>query len=57
MPTTAHRHAAHAYPRMVTFVDALPKIPSGKVRRETVRAASGSVDDHRGARCEGAPVR
>ena len=27
------RYAAHAYPRMVHFIDALPRTPSGKVQR------------------------
>jgi acetyl-CoA synthetase len=27
------RYAAHAYPRKVHFIDALPKTPSGKVQR------------------------
>ena len=27
------RFAAHAYPRAVHFVDALPRTPSGKVQR------------------------
>jgi acetyl-CoA synthetase len=51
------KYAAHAYPRLVTFVDALPKTPSGKVRREALRAASRPVDDHLAAPREGAPVR
>jgi acetyl-CoA synthetase len=50
------RYAAHAYPRLVTFVDALPKTPSGKVRREALRAAGRAVDHHRAPR-EGAPIR
>ena len=29
--------AAHAYPRNVHYVDALPKTPSGKVQRFVVR--------------------
>jgi acetyl-CoA synthetase len=31
------RYAAHAYPRQVHFVDALPKTPSGKVQRFILR--------------------
>jgi acetyl-CoA synthetase len=31
------RYAAHAYPRRVTFVDTLPKTPSGKVQRAKLR--------------------
>ncbi len=31
------RYAAHAYPRRVHFVDALPKTPSGKVQRFALR--------------------
>lgn len=27
------RYAAHAYPRLITFVDSLPKTPSGKIHR------------------------
>jgi len=30
-------YAAHAYPRLVTFVDTLPKTPSGKVQRAVLR--------------------
>jgi acetyl-CoA synthetase len=33
------RYAAHAYPRLVTFVDSLPKTPSGKIQRAALRAA------------------
>jgi len=51
------RYAAHAYPRRVTFVDALPRTPSGKVRREMLRAAAQRVDDNRAGREEGAPIR
>jgi len=32
------RYAAHAYPRLVTFVDSLPKTPSGKIQRAALRA-------------------
>ncbi|MEV0397915.1 AMP-binding protein [Polymorphospora rubra] len=32
------RFAAHAYPRTVHFVDALPKTPSGKIQRFVLRA-------------------
>jgi acetyl-CoA synthetase len=31
------KFAAHAYPRRVHFVDALPKTPSGKVQRFVLR--------------------
>ncbi|WP_372476597.1 AMP-binding enzyme [Pseudonocardia terrae] len=31
------RYAAHAYPRRVHVVDALPKTPSGKVQRFLLR--------------------
>ena len=31
------RYAAHAYPRMIQYVDGLPKTPSGKIQRFTVR--------------------
>lgn len=31
------RYSAHAYPRVVRFVDALPKTPSGKVQRFVLR--------------------
>ncbi len=31
------KFAAHAYPRTVHFVDALPKTPSGKVQRFLLR--------------------
>jgi acetyl-CoA synthetase len=31
------RYAAHAYPRRVNFIDALPKTPSGKVQRFVLR--------------------
>jgi acetyl-CoA synthetase len=30
-------YAAHAYPRIVRYVDALPKTPSGKIQRFVVR--------------------
>ena len=32
-----NKFAAHAYPRKVHFVDALPKTPSGKVQRYLLR--------------------
>lgn len=32
--------AAHAYPREIVFMDALPKTPSGKVQRFLLRAES-----------------
>jgi acetyl-CoA synthetase len=31
------RYAAHAYPRTVHFIDALPKTPSGKIQRNILR--------------------
>ncbi|QIZ37161.1 AMP-dependent synthetase [Saccharopolyspora sp. ASAGF58] len=31
------RYSAHAYPRLIRFVDALPKTPSGKVQRFKLR--------------------
>jgi acetyl-CoA synthetase len=31
------KYAAHAYPRRVHFVGALPKTPSGKVQRAELR--------------------
>jgi acetyl-CoA synthetase len=31
------KFAAHAYPRRVHYVDALPKTPSGKVQRFILR--------------------
>ncbi|WP_439030610.1 AMP-binding protein [Gordonia terrae] len=34
------RYAAHAYPRIVTFVDTLPKTPSGKIQRVALRTAT-----------------
>lgn len=35
------RYAAHAYPRQVHFVDALPKTPSGKIQRFMLRRTRG----------------
>jgi acetyl-CoA synthetase len=32
------RYAAHAYPRAIHFVDALPKTPSGKIQRHVLRS-------------------
>lgn len=32
------QYSAHAYPRVVHFVDALPKTPSGKIQRHLLRA-------------------
>jgi acetyl-CoA synthetase len=37
------RYAAHAYPRTVTFVNALPKTPSGKVQRYLLRAGHANT--------------
>jgi len=31
------RYAAHAYPRRIHFIDALPKTPSGKTQRYLLR--------------------
>ncbi|WP_046470554.1 AMP-binding protein [Allosalinactinospora lopnorensis] len=39
--TVRTRFASHAYPRRVTFVEQLPKSPSGKIRRSRLRAADG----------------
>ena len=39
------KFAAHAYPRAVHFVDALPKTPSGKIQRFVLRAARASELD------------
>ncbi|MBT2413706.1 AMP-binding protein [Streptomyces sp. ISL-12] len=36
-------HAAHAYPRSVRFVAELPRTPSGKVRRDVLRAVSAAA--------------
>jgi acetyl-CoA synthetase len=41
---TRHRLARHEYPRAVTFVDALPKTPAGKINRQTLRDAQTSED-------------
>jgi acetyl-CoA synthetase len=30
-------YAAHAYPRRIHFIDALPKTPSGKIQRAELR--------------------
>jgi acetyl-CoA synthetase len=38
------RYAAHAYPRLITFADSLPKTPSGKIQRATLRAAARTPD-------------
>ena len=39
-----HRLSAHAYPREIAFVDALPKTPSGKLQRFVLRAQEQSGD-------------
>ncbi len=31
------RYAAHAYPRAIHFLDALPRTPSGKIQRFVLR--------------------
>ena len=36
-------YAAHAYPRTVHFVDALPKTPSGKIQRYVLRESRGAA--------------
>ncbi|GAA2130927.1 AMP-binding protein [Actinomadura napierensis] len=36
------RYAAHAYPRLVTFADSLPKTPSGKIQRAVLRSMTRS---------------
>ncbi|MBS9376486.1 AMP-binding protein [Rhodococcus sp. B50] len=36
------RYGAHAFPRLVTFVDALPKTPSGKIQRVALRSPAGN---------------
>jgi acetyl-CoA synthetase len=38
------RYAAHAYPRLVTFADSLPKTPSGKIQRAALRAMARPSD-------------
>jgi len=35
-------YGAHAYPRRITFVDSLPKTPSGKVQRAVLRGIVGA---------------
>jgi acetyl-CoA synthetase len=38
------RHlAAHAFPREVTFLEALPKTPSGKIQRFVLRQQTSAV--------------
>ena len=39
------RLAAHAYPRLVEFAEALPKTPSGKVQRFLLRRAAAAAAD------------
>ena len=41
------RFSAHAYPREIAFVEALPKTPSGKIQRFKLRelAASNTPSD------------
>lgn len=39
------RYAAHAYPRLVAFVDSLPKTPSGKIQRAALRSAATPTGD------------
>lgn len=36
------RLSAHEYPRVIEFVDELPKTPAGKVNRQALRAAEGA---------------
>jgi acetyl-CoA synthetase len=38
------QYAAHAYPRLVTFVDSLPKTPSGKIQRAALRAKGATTE-------------
>jgi acetyl-CoA synthetase len=38
------RYAAHAYPRRVHVVEALPRTPSGKVQRFVLRERRGAED-------------
>jgi acetyl-CoA synthetase len=40
-------YAAHAYPRVVTFRDALPKTPSGKVQRTLLRQEARADTERR----------
>jgi acetyl-CoA synthetase len=37
------KYAAHAYPRLVSLVDALPKTPSGKIQRAVLRQQSQAL--------------
>jgi acetyl-CoA synthetase len=37
------RYAAHAYPRVVHFVEGLPKTPSGKIQRRLLRQRPGDA--------------
>ncbi|RNL81815.1 AMP-binding protein [Halostreptopolyspora alba] len=39
--TVRTRFGEHAYPRRITFVDQLPKSPSGKIRRSRLRPRTG----------------
>lgn len=41
-------YAAHAYPRVVSFVERLPKTPSGKVQRSTLRKQLAEARELRG---------
>ncbi|MBT2523602.1 AMP-binding protein [Arthrobacter sp. ISL-28] len=41
-------YGAHAYPRRITFIDSLPKTPSGKVQRTVLRGlADTKQEDHK----------
>jgi acetyl-CoA synthetase len=44
------KYAAHAYPRLVTFVASLPKTPSGKVQRAVLRTATSPSTPPGGSR-------
>lgn len=41
-------YGAHAYPRRITFVETLPKTPSGKIQRSTLRRQLAQGRDSRG---------
>jgi acetyl-CoA synthetase len=40
-------YGAHAYPRRITFVDSLPKTPSGKVQRAVLRGLADTKQEDR----------
>jgi acetyl-CoA synthetase len=39
------QYAAHAYPRIVTLTDELPKTPSGKIQRAELRRVNRPAGD------------